>query len=255
MKLRAKILSGFVILSLVLLLAVVWAVHQMSTLGASAQKILDENYRSINAAEVMLGALERQDSAILLLVLGEWEQGRSILQAGDESFRAELEIAKGNVTLPGEGSLVESVDAGYAEFRKLWIRPIVGTDKEGNLDWYSKQVHPAFLQVKGRVRQLMNINDTAMYQAATDLKNQADRAVMPGVVAGVATLVLSLVFSYFVNYYMVSPILRITRGADEFLRNNKPFSVTIETRDEIARLGSVIHALCLEVSAARKKER
>jgi NtrC-family two-component system sensor histidine kinase KinB len=71
MGIRAKILTGFLILAALLLVAGAWSIYELRHIGISVQKILDENYKSIDAAKVMTEALERQDSAILLLLLGK----------------------------------------------------------------------------------------------------------------------------------------------------------------------------------------
>jgi HAMP domain-containing protein len=252
MRLRLKILSGFLILSLMLLLAGVWAVYQLNVLGTSAQRILDENYKSINAAEQMIEALERQDSAILLLLLGKWEEGRSILEAADGSFQKGLRIAEGNITISGEHAQVEAVVSSYAEYKNIWIRPIVGTVKEKNLNWYTEEVHPAFLSVKSSINKLLDLNDTAMYESASDLKDKARRAVTPGAVAVIAALIFSLLFNYFVNYYVVSPIIRLTRAVHDFVKVGKPFDVNVEGEDEIARLVSAINELCSAAPVSRK---
>lgn len=71
MSLRFKIMSGFLILALMLAIAGIWSIYELNSFGTSAEDLLDENYRSIKAAEMMLEALERQDSGILLLLFGK----------------------------------------------------------------------------------------------------------------------------------------------------------------------------------------
>jgi hypothetical protein len=95
----------------------------------------------------------------------------------------------------------------YAEYSRLWDQPIAGTSHEGNLGWYFAEAYKAFASTKAAVQDLMAINDNAMYQTASSLKNMAHRAVMPGIIAIVSALVLSLFFSYFVNIYIVNPWL------------------------------------------------
>ncbi len=253
MSLRRKILSGFLILALMLLLAGMWAVYQLKVIGFSAQRMLDENYKSIHAAQQMIESLERQDSAILLLLLGRWEEGRSILESSDASFQEALGTAKGNITISGEEARVQAVASSYEAYRSIWIRPVVGTVREGSLNWYTKEVHPAFLEVKSSVNKVRDINDKAMYESASDLKDKARRAVTPGAVAVIAALVFSLLFSYFVNFFVVTPILRVTGAVDDFVRSGKPFDVEIESRDEIARLASAIHDLCLAAQESRER--
>ena len=106
MSLRFKILSGFLILALMLAIAGIWSIYELNSIGTSVQELLDDNYRSIKATEMMTEALERQDSGILLLLLGKWEEGRRILDSADNLFEKGYQIAENNLTIPGERDFV-----------------------------------------------------------------------------------------------------------------------------------------------------
>jgi HAMP domain-containing protein len=93
------------------------------------------------------------------------------------------------------------------------------------------------------VEKLMAMNDQAMYEMATSLKNRGRRAAMPGIVAIVAALVFTLVFNYFVNYYVVNPIMRLTEAIHRHVQGGTPLDVEIETHDEILGLKSAIEEL------------
>jgi NtrC-family two-component system sensor histidine kinase KinB len=230
-----------------LLIAGIWSIRELNSIGSSVQEILDENYQSIHAAKIMKEALERQDSAILLLLLGKWEQGRAILTSADSLFNQKLRFVSMNITIPGEQSQLKSIRSNYMAFKKLWEKPIVGTDHEGNIDWYFQEVHQEFLLTKKSLNELINLNDKIMYQTASDLENRANRATMPGIVAIIAALVFTFIFNYLTNYYIVSPIIRITDRIDKFREKRTPYDVKIETRDEILRLSEAIEHLCASV--------
>ena len=66
MKLRTKILAGYGVSLALVILVGAWGVANLSRLGQASEAILRENYRSIRAAEGMVDALERQDSATLI---------------------------------------------------------------------------------------------------------------------------------------------------------------------------------------------
>jgi methyl-accepting chemotaxis protein len=240
MGIRAKVLSGFLILACMLFLAGGWSVYELRHIGSSVQSLLDDNYRSINAARIMTEALEREDSAVLLLQSGQWKEGRDIIKKANLSFSEGFNIAKTNITISGEKEYVKKIETSYLRYKNLWEKPIVGTSIEKNLDWYFKNAHPAFMKVKSDLEGLMTMNDRVMYNMATDLKNRAHRAVMPGIIAILSALIFSFVFNYFVNYYLVGPIIRITRGIQGYLEYNKPFDVKIETDDEIRSLSDAI---------------
>jgi HAMP domain-containing protein len=252
MGLRLKILSGFLILSAMLFVAGAWSIREVASVGTSVQKILDDNYKSINAAKMMIEALERQDSGVLLLLSGKWGEGRSIIQSADQAFLRGFHIAKNNITVPGEEAQIEDIQSRYKAYKDLWMQPISGTKVQGDLNWYFEGIHQAFMDAKASVDKLMALNDRTMYRTASDLKERAHRATMPGVVAILAALIFSLVFNYFIHIYVVNPIISITRGIQRFLETREPFQVQVETRDEIARLASSLSDLLAQIRAGRE---
>ncbi len=244
MRLRFKILSGFLILALMLSIAGIWSVYELNSVGTSVQDLLNDNYKSINASKIMIEALEREDSGILLLILGDWNEGRTIIAYGDSLFQNGFQIAANNITVPGEKYYVDSIRTKYQAYKNIWERPIVDTQKQGNLNWYSQMLHKSFLDVKSAVNNLMSLNEQAMFKTASDTKNKANRAIMPGIVAIISALVFTILFNFFVNYYFVSPIVKITGGIRKFVDSQEPFSVEVETRDEISDLINLINELC-----------
>jgi len=117
MGIRFKILSGFFILALMLLIAGIWSIYELNTIGTSVQRLLNENYKSIDAAKMMLEALEREDSATLLLILGKWEEGRTIIASGDSLFEQGFQIANNNLTIPGEKAHIDLIKLTIGIFK------------------------------------------------------------------------------------------------------------------------------------------
>jgi len=252
MGLRIKILSGFLILTMMLLIAGVWSIYELRTIGSSAQALLDDNYRSIDAGKKMIEALEREDSAVLLLLSGKWDQGRPIIQAADIAFQQGLQIARNNVTIPGEQDYIHTLAKQYAAYKKLWLKPIVGTKYEGNLTWYFEEIHKAFLKLKDTIEKLIMLNHQTMYRTASELKNRAHRSTMPGIVAILSALIFTLIFNYFINFYMVSPIIRITKGIHRVMETGDAFDVPIETKDELLDLADSIRKLVARTRSGEK---
>lgn len=234
---------GFLILALMLAVAGAYSIYELTTIGTSVQKLLDENYRSINAAKKMIEALEREDSGVLLLLSGKWKQGRETITTAHKNFEKAFETAENNLTIEDEKKYVDRISTLYSEYRRLWNRPVVGTEYEENLNWYFEDVHQAFNSVKIAVQDLMTINDKAMYDTASNLKNRAHRAVMPGIIAILSALVFTLIFNFFVNIYIVNPILSITRSINDFITKDEPVFVDVQTKDEIAELADTVSKL------------
>ena len=74
---RQKIFIGYGASLVLVILILAWAMFMILRLGRASESILRENYRSIQAAEHMIDAIEWQDSAVLLFLLGYREQPSS----------------------------------------------------------------------------------------------------------------------------------------------------------------------------------
>jgi len=253
MPLRLRIHSGFLVLAVLLLVAGVWTTWEMRSVGSSVQGILDENYRSIHAATMMVGALEREDSGVLLLLLGQWTEGRATLAAADSVFNEYLSFAERNVTVAGEAELLESIREQYTEYRSRWERPIVDTPRQGDIDWYSSEVHGAFEEVRASVTALAELNQQSLYRTASSVEIRASRAVRPGLVAILACLSVTVVFSFLLQHYVVTAILRIREMAREASCGRMPDEVLLETRGELYDLANYVAVLYRASLAARKE--
>ncbi len=243
MRLRYKILSGFLILAVMLGTAGGVSIIEFHKISHSVRALLDDNYRSISAAKNMIESLEREDSGILLLMSGDWENGRATLEKADRDFAAAFDVARNNITIPGEQEHVGAINQAYERFQALWERPIVDTRRQGNLDWYFSRVHPAFLEVKETVNQLMSMNDRTMYMAASELKNRAGRAIMPGIVAMMSALIFTIIFNFFINLYVIRPILGLIEAIRRYMKSGDTIGFQVDSRDEIYRLTETIRDL------------
>src|SRR3954454_14319573 len=96
--LRTKLLVGLTPLLAIIVGLGLWAIVMFSRLGGNIDVILQENYRSVLAAEWMKEPLERMDSPLLFAIGGEERQGRDQPDEFRPLFERSLAIERGNVT-------------------------------------------------------------------------------------------------------------------------------------------------------------
>ena len=250
--LKIKIFASFMLLIAMLATAGAISIAEFRSLGNSVHNLIRDNYRSIEASRSMLEALEREDSGILLLVLGEWEQGRSILSSADSIFVKALAEAKTNITEPNERFIIDSIATHYAEYKSKWKRPIVDTNKQGNVEWYQTDIHRSFLVTKAAVNSLMQINQMNMYDEANVLTEKSKRAIMPGIVSIVAAVVFSLLLSFFISRYFVRPIHSMIEALLRYQPGQIKLNVDIRSDDEMKLLERSINEV-LEIASKWKR--
>ncbi|MBN1820883.1 MAG: hypothetical protein JW833_09200 [Prolixibacteraceae bacterium] len=240
-RLKLKIMTGFFLLASLLLIAGAISISEFTKLSKSVNSLIEDNYKTINAAQAMLESLEREDSGILMLMLGQWEEGRIIIESADSSFMLALNIAEGNQTEKDEDIYVAAIKESYSKYRDKWKKPIVNTEKEGNIDWYRNNIHKAFLETKHNVTNLMNLNQESMHAEAYDLKEESRRAIMPGIVAIIAAFIFSILLNFFISKYIISPIGNLSEAIKEYNPGQANISV-VKSSDELKKLESEINA-------------
>ena len=243
MKIKFKILAGFMLLIIMLLIAGAMSVYEFSQIGKSVKALIDDNYETIEASKTMIEALEREDSGILLLISGQWRKGRTILESADSTFLAAFDKAKNNLTETDEGEYIERIKKAYNTYKSKWELPIVGTYKENSIDWYLKEVHESFLDVKLDVEALMNLNQVSMYEEASALKQQSHRALMPGIIAIISALVFLILFNFFIRRILVRPIQKIIESIKNFHSSSEGLKSDITYHDEFEVLENEIQLL------------
>ena len=116
MTLRRRILAGFGLTLGLSGVVMIWAVVNIVRLRDASEAILRENFQSILAAENMIDAIERQDSASLLMILGFQQEGLTQFRRNESGFLQWLARAKDNITIDGEQAILAEIDRGYADY-------------------------------------------------------------------------------------------------------------------------------------------
>lgn len=252
-KIKNKILAGFALLITILIVAGSLSIYEFTNMGKSVSSLIDDNYKTIADSKTMLEALEREDSGILLLLLGRWEQGREIIQAADSSFQKSLTRAENNITEENEEEYIRKIKDSYSAYKALWKRPIVDTEKEGNIVWYFETLHESFLNTKSAVNGLMELNQKNLYHESTQLKNQSRRAIMPAIIAIISVIIFSIMLNFFITRYFVTPIGKLTDVIKTYNPDNRNYSLDMGFNDEIKQLEEEILNLIDKITKRHEK--
>ncbi|MFH2066706.1 MAG: ATP-binding protein [Pseudomonadota bacterium] len=250
MTLKKKILTGYGVAFALMGLVVVWAITNLVSLGKATEAILSENYRSILAAENMVDALERQDSGMLLMLLGDAEKGITQFRENEAVFLEWLARAKDNITIAGEAELVEVIDADYGTYRKQFS---ILTDlrETGRVTlkpaYYQETVYPLFARVREVCIGLRNLNEETMYAASIRAGNVAGRAIWSTALVAASALFVALMFSLFLAERIVRPVRRFMEASRKISSGDYTVQVPVETSDELGRLAGEFNQMSLQL--------
>lgn len=250
MTLKKKILIGYGVVFVLMGLVVVWAVTNLVSLGKASDAILRENYRSILAAENMVDTLERQDSAVLLILLGDAEKGIHQFRENESMFLQWLARAKDNITIQGEGELVQSIEANYAKYRREFsaLTDLRDAAKPPlRVPYYQEAIFPLFAEVRDSCIRLRNLNEETMYAASLKAGSVANRAIWSTVFVATSALIVALVFSLLLAERIVRPLRRFMEASRKISGGDYAVQVPVETDDELGRLAGEFNQMAAQL--------
>jgi NtrC-family two-component system sensor histidine kinase KinB len=249
--LRKRILIGYGIALALMAVVVVWAVVNLVGLGQAGDAILRENYKSILAAENMVGAIERQDSATLLVMLDYGEEGLRQFRENENQFLQWLGRAKDNVTISGEADIVASIESGYSaylvDFSRLRQVRVSSPQQAGV--FYHETVLPSFRHVRDEVERLRQINQNTMFIASRRAETVARTAIWSTVAVAAAAIGLGLAFSLLLSKRLVRPIRQMMEATEALSGGDYDVQVPASGYDELARLAESFTAMARKLGS------
>jgi NtrC-family two-component system sensor histidine kinase KinB len=251
--LRKRILSGYGIVLLLLLVVFAWAFLSLYRLGRASDAIVSENYRSILAAEKMINAVERQDSAILLYLLGWQDEGVAQFRSNQVEFLQWLGRARDNVTIPGEIEIIDGIDSLYTGFL-IGFSDLLqrrSADPADDIAFYHAQLLPTFLPVLENSTQLHDLNQETMFEASRSARALATRALGSVGLIGLCAMGLGLFFSFVLSKRLSQPIREMGRAASRIAGGDYDVEVPSSTSDEIGSLGAQFNEMTKQLRAYR----
>jgi two-component system, NtrC family, sensor histidine kinase KinB len=252
MTLKQKILTGYGAIFLLMCMVVAWAVVNLISLREGTDAILRENYRRITTAGKILEALERQNSAILMIFLGDAETGVSKFQKNEAEILELFGVAKQNMYLPGEKEIDESMMAYYEDYRKQFSaitymldqgKPISATP----LVFYEESVYPLFLRVRDRCLKLRDLNEDAMHNASVRAGYFAGRTISSTAIVAALGLFTVLILSLLLAERIVRPLKQFNVASRKIAEGDYSVQVRIDTKDELGSLAGEFNKMAQQL--------
>ena len=114
-------------------------------------------------------------------------------------------------------------------------------------------MQPVYAKLKAYIEKLTNDSQDALIHNSQSLQDNFYRSLMPGLISALLGFLMVLLFNYYLNHYLINPILKITRGIKGYLSFNKKYEVKIESNDELAELNDSVNDI-IDINKSAKKQ-
>jgi len=253
--LRQKISLGFGGLLVIIGIIGTQSIWSLSTLGQSIDVILRENYRSVIACQEMKEAIERIDSGLLFVLLGETPAGEELIRQNIAAFETALGVELNTITLPGEGEKAARLRDLYGQYRSMLAAvedPSVPSDRRR--DAYFNRLLPLFGAIKGTADEILTMNQRNMSEANDQARQTAAAARRRMFLLLAAGTVAACGLIFFSRTWVLRPIRRLIRSTDEIRRGNLDLVVPVDSGDEIGRLSESFNVMAASLREFRRTD-
>ncbi|MFW5993766.1 MAG: ATP-binding protein [Halanaerobiaceae bacterium] len=233
--LSGKIYAGFILVIIILLMVALWSINNFSTLSSSINNIMEENYRSIQSSENMIESIERQDSAILLMLSGQEDEGLNRFRNNEQEFLKWFSRAEDNITITGESEIISELKETYTDYliRVDEFRSLEGEDRQ---QFYNENYSESFFNTKEKIRELRGVNQEEMISAQQEADSRADRAMLSTVLISILGIITAIFSGFYLTNKILSPVDQLQSGIQRVASKNFKEKLPVNSSDEIGEL-------------------
>jgi signal transduction histidine kinase len=255
--LRGKLALSYTLLIVIILAVSGWAIYHLVHLGRSVDVILVNNYKSILAAENMKEALERIDSSAMFFVASHVDKARSQFAENVKNFEDEFRVAADNITEQGEDQIVAEINTRYSAYKKeteQFLNSPHGPSNPEQSVIYFEHLEPGFLAVKGKLDDLLRLNQQAMVSASKRAQAESLRAEVSTAIVAALGLVFALGFAWRFTTYVVDPISLLAEKAKRIGEGDFDQHIDVTSKDEIGLLATEFNRMLVRLRDLRKSD-
>src|SRR5512137_953076 len=247
MTLRRRLLLAQVPLAAALVVVGAASLRTVSFLGDSSETILQDNYRSVLAAQRMGDALDGLDREALLRALSRPEVVPA--RALRDRFEAELRVQEGNLTEPGEAQLTERLRAAWRAYLAA------EREQDGTIDKLPTYLGPLqrhSVAVRSAIDDVLSLNQDAMVRKSNQARRSAQQLLQLMMVATVCALGIGLMASFALTSRIVKPLSALSLAVRRFGEGDLESRARPRGKDEIAALATEFNTMADRLEEYRR---
>ena len=233
--LAGKIFIGFILLVIILLVITFWSIRNFNQLSTSIDNIMEENYRSIQATENMIESIERQDSAVLMLLGGQEDTAVESFRSQEQEFFKWFARAEDNITIEEENDIISRLNELYMQYLDK-IDQLRTIDTGVRQEFYNTEYFEVFQANKETIRELRSVNQDTMVAAQRQANTRAGQARYSTILISVLGIILAAISSYILSRRILSPINQLKEGINRVAARNFNQKLPVNSKDEIGEL-------------------
>lgn len=248
---KRRVQLAFASIILLLVFSGALSLFELERVSHDTEEILHESKISTDLAREIVTVLNEQNDAMIeMAVIGgeifDIAPHYKRCMESIEHLTSASERAHARMTAMGNPQITDSLMLYTARINNLANTYIHGeVHREMMSDtlavltthsWYVERYKPEYVNLSKQITKFMTGSESTIGPDVNSLSLTARRAVTPVFLSLIVMIVVALMFYFFLNHYLIKPIMRINHSLGEYLRYRSPFDKDIACRDEIQSL-------------------
>lgn len=234
---RKKVSLGFIALSVVLFCAVVINIFEIGRLRSSTEEIIAEGTESTNYASRMLNALQKQNRAVLNMVL------TGLTTTSDDYHEGVYELSS-SISEAMEhnpsSTLLPAINEAYALYHNIVEQHTLSEGITDDRVWFMEKYVEAYYALDSAIKSYMTSPKNSVAVRMSRLESNIYKTITPSVLTLLVALLILLLFYFFIDTYYTKPVKRISTALDNYTKNKVPYQVKIDEKSELSSLSDNI---------------
>jgi NtrC-family two-component system sensor histidine kinase KinB len=248
---RTKFLLAQTPLAIALVLFGLVATRALSSLAEQGSTILQDNYRSVLAAERMKDAIGGLQDALSLTLIRGSADADDEPRAERRRFEAELLVQEHNITEPGENEATRRLRELWGAYQEKLDR-FVTTDPAGARTLFVEEIAPTAAAIRNTADKILALNHDAMTRKSERARQSAARLNLSLLVAAFVALLGGTLLSVLITNRLVQPLALLTRAVQRIGEGDFDARIGLTGRDELAQLAGHVNGMAARLKQYRQ---
>ena len=233
-KLKNQIIFGYLILLILIIILITSMIYSLKSLDSSSDKILKENYISIESGQEMNMALLKMNELCCAMVK---EKNDTLLQTKFNTqkriFQHNYEISNSNITELGEKEIlarIRDVFDKYVESYEYF------QSNKFPADFYLSNIQMNYSNVCSEVISLVDLNHRASLAKSTKSRRDFNIAWVYLIIISFFTILIAYITIIKIPPAILKPLNQVTKEISSIADGNYGHSIDIKSKNELGQM-------------------
>ncbi|HMS34963.1 MAG TPA: ATP-binding protein [Ignavibacteria bacterium] len=251
MRLKTLILWGYVFMAVIIAALSSFSIYFIERLNTASEKILKDNYLSIESVNKMIDNLDIIDNSQAILLSKKKQEKEASLKEytnAKKNFEKYLLICEGNITEEGEGELIPVLKKQYNDY----VNKIESTDSLLSDVKYINELIPEYRKVKTLCYDLLRLNENGMLKKNENAKSISRETEIYMLIAAGLSLLFVIITILKAPSTIIQPILELTEKVEAISEKKYSERIEVKSDNEVGALARSFNKMAEKLSEYEK---